>query len=65
MDELHKSINPKILPKEYGGEVPLADMIGKCYIVIIIIIMLKEEQLSSVFTPSIIEICNLYSTYVK
>jgi hypothetical protein len=21
-------VNPKILPKEYGGDVPLADMIG-------------------------------------
>lgn len=29
MEELHKSINPKILPKEYGGEVPLADMISE------------------------------------
>lgn len=29
MDELHKSINPKILPKEYGGEVPLSVMISK------------------------------------
>jgi len=22
-------VNPKILPKEYGGEVPLTDMIGE------------------------------------
>ncbi|XP_017773089.1 PREDICTED: clavesin-2 [Nicrophorus vespilloides] len=27
LDELHKQIDPKILPKEYGGQVPLADMI--------------------------------------
>lgn len=27
VNELHERINPKILPKEYGGEVPLADMI--------------------------------------
>jgi len=24
-------VNPKILPKEYGGEVPLADMIGEFF----------------------------------
>jgi hypothetical protein len=24
-------VNPKILPKEYGGDVPLADMIGELY----------------------------------
>ncbi|XP_075236375.1 clavesin-1-like isoform X2 [Lycorma delicatula] len=26
-DDLKKAINPRILPKEYGGEIPLADMI--------------------------------------
>ena len=25
-------MNPKILPKEYGGEVPLADMIGEFFL---------------------------------
>lgn len=29
MDELHKQMDPKILPKEYGGKVPLAEMIVK------------------------------------
>lgn len=29
LDHLREAIDPKILPKEYGGEVPLADMIGK------------------------------------
>ncbi|XP_043286862.1 clavesin-1 isoform X2 [Venturia canescens] len=28
LDHLRETINPKILPKEYGGEVPLADMIA-------------------------------------
>lgn len=28
-DDLKEAINPKILPKEYGGEIPLADMVGK------------------------------------
>lgn len=27
VEELHDHIDPKILPKEYGGEVPLAEMI--------------------------------------
>ena len=29
IDDLKQAVNPKILPKEYGGEVPLADMIGE------------------------------------
>ncbi|XP_032678907.1 clavesin-1 [Odontomachus brunneus] len=29
MDELREAIDPKILPKEYGGEVPLAEMIAE------------------------------------
>lgn len=29
MDELHQKIDKKILPKEYGGEVPLAEMVEK------------------------------------
>ncbi|EFN84881.1 Retinaldehyde-binding protein 1-like protein 1 [Harpegnathos saltator] len=29
MDELREAIEPKILPKEYGGEVPLAEMIAE------------------------------------
>lgn len=29
MEELKTKIDPKILPKEYGGEVPLKDMIVK------------------------------------
>lgn len=29
LEELHQCVNPKILPKEYGGEVPLADMIAE------------------------------------
>lgn len=29
LDELHKNIDPKILPKEYGGEVPMSVMIEK------------------------------------
>ncbi|GLH06170.1 Retinol-binding protein pinta [Gryllus bimaculatus] len=28
VEELQEAVNPRILPKEYGGEVPLADMIG-------------------------------------
>ncbi|XP_058805818.1 clavesin-2 isoform X2 [Phymastichus coffea] len=28
LDELRQTIDPKILPREYGGEVPLADMIA-------------------------------------
>ena len=31
IDELKEAVNPKILPKEYGGEVPLADMIGEFF----------------------------------
>jgi hypothetical protein len=29
IDDLKEAVNPEILPKEYGGEVPLADMIGE------------------------------------
>lgn len=29
MDELHQKVDKKILPKEYGGEVPLAEMVEK------------------------------------
>ncbi|XP_022904650.2 clavesin-1-like [Onthophagus taurus] len=29
VEELHKKINPKLLPKEYGGDVPLKEMIEK------------------------------------
>lgn len=29
MEDLHKNIDTKILPKEYGGEVPLSEMISK------------------------------------
>lgn len=29
LDELKEAIDPKILPKEYGGEIPMADMIGE------------------------------------
>jgi hypothetical protein len=32
IDDLKEAVNPKILPKEYGGEVPLAEMIGKSYL---------------------------------
>jgi len=28
MEELREAIDPKILPKEYGGEIPLSEMIG-------------------------------------
>ncbi|RZF32816.1 hypothetical protein LSTR_LSTR011462 [Laodelphax striatellus] len=28
LDDLKKTVNPKILPKEYGGEVPLSDIIA-------------------------------------
>ena len=28
LDELRSAIDPKILPKEYGGEIPLCEMIG-------------------------------------
>jgi len=28
VEELKKVVDPKILPKEYGGEVPLSEMIG-------------------------------------
>ena len=28
IDDLKKSVNPKILPKEYGGKIPLSEMIG-------------------------------------
>lgn len=39
--ELHKSISPKILPKEYGGEVPLAVMISELKKKLLV----KREQL--------------------
>jgi hypothetical protein len=29
IDDLREAVDPKILPKEYGGEVPLGDMIGE------------------------------------
>lgn len=29
VEDLHKVVNKDILPKEYGGIVPMADMIGK------------------------------------
>ncbi|PSN51630.1 hypothetical protein C0J52_09444 [Blattella germanica] len=29
IDELKEAVNPKILPKEYGGDIPLADMIAQ------------------------------------
>lgn len=29
MDELHQKVDKKILPKEYGGEIPLAEMVEK------------------------------------
>ncbi|KAJ9573518.1 hypothetical protein L9F63_009082 [Diploptera punctata] len=29
IDDLKEAVNPKILPKEYGGEVPMADMIAQ------------------------------------
>lgn len=29
IDDLKKAVNPKILPKEYGGKIPLSEMIGK------------------------------------
>lgn len=29
VEELHEKINKKILPKEYGGEVPLEEMLEK------------------------------------
>lgn len=29
LDELHKHIDRSLLPKEYGGEMPMAEMIGK------------------------------------
>jgi hypothetical protein len=32
VDELKEAVNPEILPKEYGGEVPLADMIGEFFL---------------------------------
>lgn len=28
LDELHAKINPKLLPKEYGGTIPMSEMIG-------------------------------------
>ena len=28
LDELKSAIDPKILPEEYGGEIPLCEMIG-------------------------------------
>lgn len=28
VEDLRQSVNPRILPKEYGGEVPLAEMIA-------------------------------------
>lgn len=31
IESLKRAVDPKILPKEYGGVVPLADMIGNLY----------------------------------
>lgn len=28
LSDLHKNIDKKVLPKEYGGEMPMAEMIG-------------------------------------
>lgn len=28
LSELHEGIDKKVLPKEYGGEMPMAEMIG-------------------------------------
>lgn len=33
VEDMHEHINPKILPKEYGGTIPMADMIGECTLV--------------------------------
>lgn len=27
--DCHKILDPKVLPKEYGGTIPMADMIGE------------------------------------
>lgn len=29
LDELHQKVDKKILPKEYGGEVPISEMVEK------------------------------------
>lgn len=29
IDELHKCLDKKVLPKEYGGVMPMAEMIGE------------------------------------
>lgn len=29
LEELHQKVDKKILPKEYGGEVPIAEMVEK------------------------------------
>lgn len=29
LSELHEELDKKVLPKEYGGEMPMAEMIGK------------------------------------
>lgn len=38
VEELHDKINKKILPKEYGGEIPLEQMLEKFQI------LLKEKR---------------------
>ena len=46
LQDLKEAIDPKILPKEYGGQVPLADMIGNSRIDIHVInkTLLKTKQ---------------------
>lgn len=31
IESLKRAVDPKILPKEYGGVIPLADMIGNLH----------------------------------
>lgn len=42
ISELHQNIDKKVLPKEYGGEMPMAEMIGNCIIIIIYFIVINK-----------------------
>lgn len=34
LSELHEAFDKRVLPKEYGGEMPMAEMIGNQYLIV-------------------------------